>query len=135
MAANTKLSVAIHTLALLALKEGESLTSQRIAKSVDTNPVVIRRILCALHEAGLVHCCVGKSGGAKLAKSPKNVTLLDVYRAIDDEPLFAQHSENKSCGVSCCLKRELGRVFNDAQGAMAGRLKKTTLAQVLKTIC
>ena len=136
MAANSRFAVALHIAALLAVHGESALTSQRIAKSVNTNPVVVRRILCLLCAAGLVDCCKGKRGGARLARSPKTITLLDVYSAVESEGIFAQNSkpQNQACAVSCHMKTALAKVFLDGESALKQSLQSTTLATLVAPI-
>ena len=83
MAANLRFSTAIEALALMATEPEKFHTSQALASALATNPVVIRRLLSALSRAGLVTSAKGPSGGTHLAKSPKQITLRDIYRALD----------------------------------------------------
>jgi DNA-binding IscR family transcriptional regulator len=78
MSGNSRFPVAVHVLTALAYRDGESLSSTRLAESVRTNPVVIRRLLIRLGKAGLVEAQVGKSGGVRLARRPESITLLHV---------------------------------------------------------
>lgn len=135
MAANSRLAVAIHTAAVLACHEGEFVTSGSIARSVKTNPVVVRRILCALTHAGLVESQLGKGGGSKLARKPADIKLSDIYSAVEDEGLFAVPAKpkNKQCPVSCCMKQFLGKVFGAAENAVRESLADTTLAEIVST--
>jgi Rrf2 family protein len=98
--------------------------------------VVVRRILCALTQAGLVESQVGKSGGSRLAKSPERITLADIYGAVMEEGLFAEHKkpENKCCVVSCFMKEVLGRVFSRAESGVREALSGTTLAELVKPV-
>ncbi len=134
MAANSRFAVAVHAAAVLACHCGEYVTSDLIASSVNTNPVVVRRIISALAKAGIVESCLGKSGGSKLAKKPQSITLLDIYHAVEGEGLFAVHRkpENKRCPVSCCMKDVLPRVFEAAEKSVETTFKRTTLADVIK---
>src|SRR5262245_32035310 len=94
MAANSRLTIAVHALAWLALarwRGHEILTSDQVAASVNANPVVIRRSLGDLRLAGLVEVRHGAGAGWRLAREPEEITLLDVYAAVAQEPLFAMH--------------------------------------------
>ena len=83
MQISSRLTVAVHTLLAIEYFHLEyKVTSEFIASSVCVNPVVIRRILLQLKDAGLVDVARG-SGGATLKKPPQSITLLDVYRAVD----------------------------------------------------
>ena len=79
----SRFTVAIHILSLLDLNKGVSRTSEELAMSVNTNPVVIRKILGILKKAGLIHIQMGQGGGATLAVEPEKITLRDVYTVFD----------------------------------------------------
>ncbi|HEU0301350.1 MAG TPA: Rrf2 family transcriptional regulator, partial [Longimicrobium sp.] len=90
---SSRMAVAVHVLAYLAWRRDEPITSERMASSVNTNPVVVRRIMGSLRNAGLVSVQPGVGGGAQLAREPEDITLLEVYRAVEEkEELFAMHS-------------------------------------------
>src|SRR3982751_1124881 len=102
MAANSRLAAAIHTLGMLAFADECPVTSDRIAGSVHTNAVSIRRIFQALSKAGLVVGQMGPNGGARLARDPSAITLADVWRAVDDDAPFAlpKSGGNPICAVN-----------------------------------
>ena len=102
---NTKFTVAIHTLVTIASLQDRSdkfATSDNIAWSVNTNPVVIRRLVAKLRKAGLVTSQPGVGGGMQLTRSAEQITLFDVYNAIEDDDLiFPLHANkpNEECIV------------------------------------
>ena len=140
MKTSSRFAVAIHimTLAMLARSEtkGDLVTSERMADSVNTNPVVIRRILGALRNAGLVVSQPGPHGGWRLARPPEQMTLLDVYRAVEDEPLFGMHHNppSPSCVVGRHMGSVLGNVFREAETAMERKLAEVTVAEVIDEV-
>src|SRR2546422_10395335 len=77
----------------------EYVSSQELAASVRTNPVVVRRIIRALARAGVVATKEGKGGGARLARSPRRIALLQIYRAVEDEG--SVRSEERRVGKEC----------------------------------
>jgi DNA-binding IscR family transcriptional regulator len=79
MSTNSRFAVAVHVLTLMAWAEDESLKSEQVAESVNTNAVVIRRMVCELAEAGLVVSQKGSTGGSRLARNSQEITLLDVF--------------------------------------------------------
>jgi DNA-binding IscR family transcriptional regulator len=104
VAANSRLTIATHALAWLALAQRrgqEVLTSQQVAASVNTNPVIIRRSLGDLRRAGLVEVRHGAGAGWSLARAPEDITLLDVYDAVGAQPPFGLHhtEPNAECPV------------------------------------
>lgn len=129
---STRFSIAVHTLSLIAVSSKEC-TGDFIAGSVNTNPVVIRRIMGMLKKAGLVDVRPGV-GGASLLKAPEEITLLDVYRAvnvIEENQLFRIHEEpNVRCPVGRNIEAVLQSELYEAQSAMEQRLAQTTLSQL-----
>ncbi len=134
MQISSRFSVAVHVLTLLATNPvGELLTSDRMAGSVNTNPVVIRRILGQLKKAGLVEVRPA-AGGTYLRRDPAAITLLDVYRAVDvvEERLFSVHEKpNPNCVVGRSIQAALDGTLGRAQAALEQELAATTLAQVV----
>ncbi len=140
MNTSSRFVVAVHILTALNIvqkikKEGP-ITSDKLADSVNTNPVVIRRILGQLRKAGLVISQPGAVGGSMLAKSPEEITLLDVYRAVEDGQLFHLHyrTPNQQCPIGGNIQDALKGVFNKAELAMKNELAKVTIAQIAKNI-
>ena len=137
MQITSRLTVALHTLAVAEYFKGtQKTTSDFIAASVGVNPVVIRRILICLREAGLVDVARG-SGGVSLKKRPEDITMLDVYRAVDcvgSDGLFHFHENpNPACPVGGRIHSALDGVLSGAQRAMEDNLSQTTLADVMKS--
>jgi Rrf2 family protein len=136
MSANSQLTVAIHILSWMALverKEPGPVTSDRIAVSVNTNPVVIRRALGLLQKGGLVRSQRGANAGWVLAKPPSAITLLDIYNAVEAGPLFGLHHSppNQACPVGRGIQPTLKSVYMSIEGSFRRELAETTIAQVL----
>jgi len=131
MSSNSRFAVAVHTVTLLALSDGP-VSSTAIAGSVSTNPVVIRRILGALHQAGLVHTQLGPEGGAVLAQRPEDITLLDVYRATGQSELFAlpAHGPNHLCACGRNIQPVLIPVLERAENVVQTTLAGVTIADL-----
>lgn len=127
---SSRTAAGAHILALLSTRGGEALASHEIAASVNTNPVVVRRIVGALRKAGLVHVRPGPSGGATLARRPDEITLLDVYRAVEGEPLFAlpPRLPAADCTIGLAAQEAVLQVFDRAEAALEHALSGTTLA-------
>ena len=128
--------MAVHVLAVLAYKEGDRVTSALLADSVNTNPVVIRRLLLSLQRAKLVDTCKGAGSGSRLSRSPRRINLAEVYRAVEAAEPFASPSRkpNAACPVGKCIREALGRVFASARSALEQDLEKTTLADLMDTV-
>lgn len=134
---SSRVAVAVHVLAILTWRRDEAVSSQQIARSVNTNPVVVRRIIGALRRAGLVEVQPGAAGGARLARVPEEISLLEVYRSVEDgEELFAMHPQQpcQDCGVGANIQAALADVFGDARTAMEGVLDRVTIADVWRTV-
>src|SRR5882757_9339437 len=97
---------------VLAFSPGEVIGSQTLAMSVNTNPVVVRRLLLALRRARLIETFTGKHGGAMLQKSPGDITLVDIYDAVAPRPviLINERKAFRRCHVSCNMKRIMSHV-------------------------
>ena len=136
MSGNSRFPVAVHVLTALAYHDGESLSSSRLAASVRTNPVVIRRLLIQLGKAGLVEARVGKSGGVQLARRPESITLLDVFRAVEGGSPFVlpDKPENKACDVSCAMKKLLSSVLAETDRAISRSLEKVRLSELVRSV-
>jgi len=121
---------------VLAFKEGEPVTSDLLAASVNTNPVVIRRLLLLLQEAELVQTRKGAGLGSRLLRKPGKISLGDIYRAVETEELFPlpTREPNKGCPVGQCIQDALETIFTSARLAMEKELSKMTLANVLDTV-
>ncbi len=138
MSHNSRFTVAVHTLTLLAQQRDEPLTSEYIAESVSTNPVVIRRILGTLRGAGLVTSQGGNGGGWRLAREGEAITLRDVYRAVEDEsePLFSMHSRepNPRCPVGRGIQQSLMGRYRAARQVLEEELARSTIGDVLSDV-
>jgi Rrf2 family protein len=134
MAVNTQFSIAVHIMAGLAYRCGEDTTSAGLSRSVNTSPSFIRRILAKLSKAGLIKTCTGKAGACWLAKEASDISLLDIYKAVDAPKVFAIHKypELKPCPVSCHIKEALENVLDETQESMEKVLKKTKLSDLMK---
>jgi len=133
---NTQFSIAIHILTALACGCGRDITSGDLALSVNTSPSFVRRVLAKLSKAGLVQTTTGKAGKCRLAKHPKQISLLDIYEAVDAPGAFAIHgyAAQKSCNVSCHIKGALDKALTKTQKAMETSLEETSLAQVVSDV-
>lgn len=140
MTGNSRFAVSLHILAYLVYRAGAAVPSAEIAESVDTNPVVIRRLLSALMKARLVTAQKGATGGFSLASTPANITLLDVYRAVEPKPDHGLRSfaPNHKCPVGAKIEAILQGIFFKAQAGMEAELSHVTLANVdaqLHAVC
>jgi Rrf2 family protein len=132
MTGNSRFAVSLHILTYLVYRSGAAVPSTAIAASVDTNPVVIRRLLSALVKARLVKAQKGASGGFTLASTPENISLLDVYRAVEPQPDHGlrNFAPNHKCPVGAKIESILHSVFFKAQASMEAELADVSLANV-----
>lgn len=136
MRINTRFPVAVHILVLVSFGTTPP-TSDLLARSVNTNPVVIRRTVALLKKAGLVQVRAGV-GGAVLLRPPEAITLLDIYKAVqadEDGALFDLHQNpNPKCYVGANIHAALGPALADAQNALEQQLATWTLADIAAPI-
>jgi DNA-binding IscR family transcriptional regulator len=138
----TRFAVAIHILLLLACRQrcrqrfGPA-TSHLIAESVNTNPVVVRRITGQLARAGLVRVRRGP-GGAELTRPPEAITLCDVWAAMNTGkagPMLPLHAApNLDCAIGQQVHAVLGQAFASVEDAMQAALRQTTLAGLVDSL-
>ena len=129
---NTRFAVAVHILTFLQTQGGEPATSELIASSVRTNPSLIRRLLSQLARAGLTTSQMGAGGGALLARPADAITLLDVYRAVDEDGgVIPMHpSPNPRCPVGRHIQAVLATRIDAAERALRAELARTTIAEL-----
>ena len=133
---SVQFTVAAHIMAALGYKHGEEISSATLAGSVNADPTFVRKSLSKLSKAGLVVTKRGKSGASMLSRSPRQITLLDIYRASAAPPAFAIHSYpvEKRCPVSCHLKECMSELLSQAQNSFERSLAKITLADLVGQI-
>jgi DNA-binding IscR family transcriptional regulator len=136
MAANSRLTIAVHVLAWMTLAQRQGrdvLTSEQVAASVNTNPVIIRRCLGDLRRAGLVRVRHGTGAGWSLARSSEHISLLDVYDAVGPEPPFGLHhtEPNLECPVGNGIRPALDQVYGDLHEVLRRELKLVSVGDVL----
>lgn len=136
MAANSQFSMAVHILAMLAKAGDGRVKSECIAASVNTNPVVIRRLLGQLNQAGLVASQTGASGGTRLAKSPAEISLCEVYKAVSCGEVFALHAKSPSqnCPVGKNIEAVLCNLQKEIDRSVGEKLSQYTLAGVIEAV-
>ena len=120
----------------LAHAEGDLMNSENLAQSIQTNPTVVRRLVSKLVSAGLIQSFKGKSGGIKLAKSPKSILLSEIYSATDHGAPFSAPNKKpmKACQVSCSMAVIFKRLFNDIEKAQLDYLGNISLEDIAKQV-
>jgi len=136
MAANSRFSMGLSIMTHLAYNAGQAMTSAQLAKSLGTNPVVVRRLLGHLREAGLVTCQTGKAGGCQVARTLGSISLFDIYAAVEGGTPFIipRLPEHKSCAVSCKMKSILSSVLAEAERAIANSLNGIRLSDCVTEV-
>jgi len=137
MKRNSRLSLALHTLSHMAGDPDRVRTSADIADHAGTNPVVVRRVLGKLREAGLLTSEKGHAGGWKLAKPAKGVSLADVYLALDERLVSGspKDTEPSDCSVENGLQTRVAEVLAEIEESLVERLRETSIADVHPKTC
>lgn len=135
MQISSRFTIAIHILICIeTFKKDYKLTSDFLASSVNVNPVVIRRLLQQLKNAGIVNVIRG-SGGAEIAKPIEDITLLDIYNAVEcveEGSLFHFHENpNKLCPVGRNIHNVLDGKLEVIQNTMENEMKSVTIADIV----
>jgi Rrf2 family protein len=139
MSANSRLTVATHALTWMAGNEhagADWTTSEQMANSVRTNPVVIRRLMAQLEKGGLVESRRGPGAGSRLARAPEEITLRQIEEALGADTTFAMHRNEPSpiCPIAQGIRPALAPVYARVTDAVRRELEQITLADVLRDI-
>lgn len=131
MRRDSRLSGVLHVLLHMAAHDGPA-TSEELAKTMQTNPVVIRRVMAGLRERGYVRSEKGHGGGWSLACDFSKLTLRDVYEALGKPSLLAigNRAEAPDCLVEQAVNAALGRTFEEAEALLLSRFGAVTLADL-----
>jgi Rrf2 family protein len=133
---NQQFTFAVHIMTALAFSPGEVIGSQTLAASVNTNPVVVRRLLLALRRARLIETFTGKYGGARLRKKPREISLVDIYDAVEPRPVIPVNERKalKKCHVSCNMKSIMIGIAEGAEEAVRKHLRGISLAKLVRKV-
>lgn len=131
MRRDSRLSGVLHILLHMA-EQDAPVTSERLAKAMDTNPVVIRRIMAGLRDHGYIRSEKGHGGGWTLACTLSEITLRDIYTALGSPSLLAigHRTDRPGCLVELAVNAALGQAFHDAEALLLARLGDVTLAML-----
>ena len=133
MLASSRFAAAVHALVVLA-KYGQKgpVCSSFVASSVNTNPVVIRRLMIDLEKATLVSSAAGRSGGFSLQRPASSITLADIYKAVEPGGIFRIHKVDPSskCPVGGQILKALHSPFAIAENALESALGHTSLNDI-----
>jgi Rrf2 family protein len=133
---NQQFTFAVHIMTALACSPGEVIGSQTLAASVNTNPVVVRRLLLALRRARLIETFTGKHGGARLRAEPREISLVDIYDAVEPRPVIAVNERKalRKCHVSCNMMSIMSHVAGSTEEAVREHLRGISLAQLVRKV-
>jgi Rrf2 family protein len=136
MAANSQFSMAVHVLSMLARSKDENLKSDFLACSVNTNAVVIRRLLGQLNHANLVVSQTGANGGSRLARCPDEINLAEIYKAVDCGGVIALHAKapSKDCPVGKNIEAVLSCLQREIDKGIEEKLSRYTLQNVFEMV-
>lgn len=134
MQISSRFTIAIHIFSCIdTFGEEQRITSDFLASSIQVNPVIIRKLLGQLKEAGLITVRRG-SGGASLAKPAEEITLLDIFNAVeslDNRKLFHFHENpNPACPVGRSIHPVLDGRLEHIQSTMEYEMQSVTLADI-----
>ena len=133
MKRNSRLSLALHTVSHMAGEPERVRTSAEIAEHAGTNPVVVRRVLGRLREAGLLTSEKGHAGGWRLAKQPDDITLADVYLALDERMIATdEDGEPAHCSIEHALQRRVSGVLDEIEKTLVHKLSETSIKAILE---
>ena len=130
---DSKLSGVLHVLLHMLFTKGPA-TSEQLAKMMETNPVVVRRVMAGLREQGFVASAKGHGGGWTVVCDPAAVTLADIYKAVGEPPLVAlgHRSDNPQCLVEQAVNHALDTTFREVEALFQAKLASVRLADLSK---
>ena len=134
---DTRFSLSVHVMLTLAYNKDELVNSEYLAGMFKTNPTFVRKIVSRLVEADLVQSFRGKGGGVKIARSPTEIKLSDIYAAaVDEKCLVSTHKKpvSKSCPVSCSMDGILEGIVAGIEDTTKNYLSKLHLSDLLKKV-
>lgn len=130
---STKLSDAVHIMAFIAIHQEYDLSSTVIADSIQTNPAFVRQIMMKLKKAGLMSSVNGHAKPS-LAKSAEEITLLDIYKAVEgNKPLLHLDTHtNPECGVGINIQLALQEYYNEIQKGTETHMSGISLQDIIR---
>ncbi len=128
---NTRFATAIHIMTLLAESPQDWLTSEWIAGSININPVIVRKELGILKEAGIIVSRQGKIGGTRLSKSPDSISISDIYLAVKNTEVLGKKNNNPNpvCAVGKNINIHLNVLFSETDELVLKFLENKSLKE------
>lgn len=136
MTKDQRLSTAIHILAAMAFMAPAGLRSRELARSLRANPSFVRRILSRLSKAGLVRSERGSRLGNRLARPAGQITVKDVYLALDRTRFFKSFEKKpfKDCPISCGMRSALDRIYRDLEKDLLKKMQRISIRKIVASI-
>lgn len=136
MIQSSRFIIGTHVMIILAISRGRLVDSDFLAFSINTNPVVVRRILSQLRAAGLVASRPGRHGGVEIALNPEKISLFEIYTALEQGPLVHRYYSppNQNCPVGYTICDVLEPFLEQAEQAFFAQLKEINIAMLAEQI-
>lgn len=134
MKRSSRLSLALHALVHLHHQPKTAMTSATLAQCLMTNPVVVRRVLGELRDAGIVGAAKGRDGGWRLTQPAEAISLHAIYAAMGESLLIRTQSDpgDRQCGIVRAVDGVMGAFLADAEALLAERLARVSLADIAR---
>lgn len=131
---STKLSDSIHILVFIYTNPGDDLSSATIARSLQTNPSCVRQFMMKLRKAGILNSVAGHAKPT-LAREAKNITMLDIYRAVEGEKplLHLDTHTNPECGVGVNIQYAIQEYYDEIQKIVEEKMSYITLEDIVES--
>jgi len=128
---NTRFATAIHIMTLLAKSPQDWLSSEWIAGSINVNPVIVRKEISVLREAGLIVSKQGKEGGSQLSKNAESITISEIYSAVKNTDVLGKKNQNPNpaCNVGKEINQHLHHLFIETDQLVLNFLGNKSLQQ------
>lgn len=128
---NTRFATAVHIMTLLAKSPQEWLTSDWIAGSINVNPVIVRKEISVLREAGLIISRQGKEGGSQLAMSADLISISEIYKAVKNTEVLGKKNQNPNpaCSVGKEINAHLNTLFEETDQLVVNFLGNKSLQE------
>ncbi len=132
MSKSTRLSSAAYILSYVASRAPDQVTSDTISNAVQDHPTRVRQLISTLVKAGLVKSTRGASGGVTLAKSASEISLREVYEAVEDHDMISmpQKGMYRGWGANCLVHNKLNTLYADAEAHLRAELAQISIADL-----
>lgn len=130
-----KLSDAVHLLAYIEIFPDDDLSSRAIARSIVTNPSMVRSLMMDLRKAGLLKTKQG-SAEPELAKKPEEISLYDIFAAVDMDHhlLHVDEDTEQKCLVGGNIQTSLAKAYAEVEEAAFAKMREISLQEIVDQI-